>query len=85
MDSIHESGRVATANDLMIEELADSECELLERVAELERENAWQAETIRVAVDLLHTVNVEHDRAKATIIRLRQELRDMRGASSLAA
>jgi hypothetical protein len=67
-----------TSDQIVIATLALSENELIERVTELEADNRWLRETLRVAVGMLHRTNVQLDRAKRVVLELRAALRDAR-------
>ena len=71
--------------NLVIETLALSEAELVERVADLEADNRALRETLKVAVDMLHKTNVQLDRARQTIRNLHQARRDARQNEMAAA
>ena len=71
--------------DLVIEELADSETALRERIASLDGENAGFRELLCAAMDLLHDLTVKRDREREQYARLKDEYRAFREQILLAA
>jgi uncharacterized coiled-coil DUF342 family protein len=72
--TIHES-----ATRLVIERLAFSEAELIERIVDLASDLRALRETLKVSVDLLYSTNLKLDRSTATVAQLHQALRDAHG------
>jgi len=75
---VYDDYKPQTAEALVIEELALSEAELVERVTDLEIDNRALRTTLHEAVSMLYRTNVRLDRATRTIQHLHQALRDTR-------
>jgi hypothetical protein len=71
-------GNPDDSTQLVIEELALSEAEAHERIADLEADNRALRDTLHMAVTMLRRTNGQLDRAKRTILNLHQTLRDAR-------
>ena len=85
-DELKVTRKRTETDDLEIQHLAQSElekddciAELTDRVVDLEIDNRALRETLKAAIDMLHKTNVQLDRARASLLRLSQELRDVRG------
>jgi hypothetical protein len=64
--------------DTVIRTLAASEADLLERVADLERDNVTLRELVREAIHALHAVTKDRDRQRDGRITAINEIRDLR-------
>ena len=64
--------------DIVIEDLADSEAALIDRIVDLELDNRALRETLHAAVDGLHHITGERDRLWAQHHRLIDEYRALR-------
>lgn len=73
---------MGTYCDLVIETLADSEAELIERVRELCAERDRYRELAHAAIDVLHDVTRQRDRLRAQNHRLLDEYRALRVQSA---
>ncbi len=71
--------------EMVIEILVSSEAELRGRVAELESETKWLRDTVRVAIHMLHTANVQLDRSRSCLVRSRNDVRALRADQRLKA
>lgn len=64
--------------DLVIEQLADSEAELLERVAQFEADRDSYRLLAQQAIHMLHDLTQQRDRLRASHHRLLDEYRRLR-------
>lgn len=64
--------------DLVLQTLALSEAELLERVSSLESDLRVYRELAQLGIHALHDVTAERDRLRERLVRLRDEYRMLR-------
>lgn len=85
MSLLHSEKSTKQVAALVIETLALSEAELLDRIVDLELDNRTLRETLHAAVEGLHHVTTERDRLRLRVRELADQIRVLWHAGQAAA